>query len=290
MKKSKLGMNSIHAACEKNNCVMLRLILGDKSKKEIEKAMADKARFSPDSPVECNPIGYFVHADTFIPKFTEICFDKLKIASRIPGVKFNMMPLGDNSADIAYLIQLCMENGIAVPDEMSFDPQKESERFCNFALYSHLFKGVTSVKTTFMNYAVMLGNLRMVLYFIGAGLDINAKDSEGRTPLIYAILSGKIKIAELLLDQHSKYSHMQKADLNATDKHKRTALMMCLERMEGKGQRLTPIRADMLRLLLSSGADTSLKDEVSRTIIQLLHRTGKRSSTIWKSSKETRHT
>ncbi len=270
MKKSKLGMTSVHAAAANQNCFMLKQLLSAKSVAEIEKAISAEARFAPDATVEYNPISYLVHQDVQVPKLTNTCFRKLKASSRIPGVAFNACSLADMGDTFLYLLHTCCENDIAVPEKMTFVPKEEKEKLSNYALYSHLFSKTPKVSTTLLHFAVLLGNIRMALYLLGLGLSIDAKDSEGRTPLMYAVLTGRLRTVELLLNRHNKYLHEQKVNINAADRNGRTALLYCLERMEGQGKRLVPMRADIVRVLIQSGASVGKKDEDGMTFADCL--------------------
>ena len=81
--------------------------------------------------------------------------------------------------------------------------------------------------------------------------DANSSDSEGRTPLIIACGYGNIRIATLLLQAH--------ANVNQQDKTGATALMFaCYSE--------TP-HNDLVRLLIQSGADISIKGEQQRTAL-----------------------
>jgi uncharacterized protein len=66
--------------------------------------------------------------------------------------------------------------------------------------------------------------------------DVNSKDSDGPTPLIFAAMNGYTEIVEILLEND--------ADMDAEDKDGRTALQWAV--FEGRG--------DIKRLLVTNGA------------------------------------
>ncbi len=71
---------------------------------------------------------------------------------------------------------------------------------------------------TILMYAVWVGNLETVQHLLSKGADINAKDSEGITPLLLAIYTDRTEIAAILIQQG--------ADVNASAYDGTTPLMM----------------------------------------------------------------
>jgi ankyrin repeat protein len=86
------------------------------------------------------------------------------------------------------------------------------------------------------------GNTEKVRSLLRAGADVNARDTNGDTPLIVAAFHGLSETAKILLEQG--------ADLNAKNDIGNTALM------EAAGMN----KAETVRLLLAGGADVNAKN------------------------------
>jgi ankyrin repeat protein len=69
-----------------------------------------------------------------------------------------------------------------------------------------------------MHEAALNGQLEMVKDLLGKGLNVNLKDQDGRTPLMYASFNGHVEIIQLLIDKG--------AQVNVFDSYGRTPLMM----------------------------------------------------------------
>jgi len=91
--------------------------------------------------------------------------------------------------------------------------------------------------------AVDEGDRELVASFIKAGIDINAKEEDGRTPLLMAAEKGDAGMAALLADNG--------ADVNARDGDGYTALMYAAY----QGNR------ELAELILRHGADVHAKDK-----------------------------
>lgn len=90
------------------------------------------------------------------------------------------------------------------------------------------------------------GSSDKVKKLIKNGSNINVKDNEGRTPLMYATLNSFLMVAQILIKNG--------ADSNLQDKDGRTALMMSgTERIKN--------------LLLENGADVNITDNKGNNII-----------------------
>ena len=96
-----------------------------------------------------------------------------------------------------------------------------------------------------LHYSVSSGNLELTRYLIKQGLDINLKDSSGKTPLHYAVISGNTEIVRLLLESDLKI------DVNAIDLDQKSvlhhAIMLKSDDM-----------SDIINLLLSANANPKL--------------------------------
>ena len=58
------------------------------------------------------------------------------------------------------------------------------------------------------------GDIKAVKQHLAAGTDVNAKDKNGRTPLLYAALTGHKEIADLLRKHGGKTGEELKAEGN----------------------------------------------------------------------------
>ena len=92
-------------------------------------------------------------------------------------------------------------------------------------------------------------NLDKIRSCISAGVDVNAKDNDGWTALIYAACYGHTEIAKLLIADG--------ADINARDNYGCTALIYAA--INGY--------TEIARLLLSAGADVNIKDNDGNTAL-----------------------
>lgn len=87
------------------------------------------------------------------------------------------------------------------------------------------------------------GEVDGLLKSIEAGVSVNLRDSEGRTPLHWAVDRGHLKITEILLGKN--------ADVNAKDNEGQTPLHYAA----------VCERDDFAELLVRHGADTGMRDE-----------------------------
>src|SRR5271157_4651140 len=90
--------------------------------------------------------------------------------------------------------------------------------------------------------AVFNGDKEAVASLIAKGANVNAKDKDGYTPLIWASQYSKIEMVNLLL--------VKGADVNAKTNNGNTALIIASH--EG--------RTEIIRFLLEKGADVNAKD------------------------------
>jgi len=92
------------------------------------------------------------------------------------------------------------------------------------------------------------GDLAKVRSFVEQGIDVDSRDSEGRTALYYAAIQGKRDVVEFLLSRG--------ANVNAKDKD---VAFMPLHHAVGGGHK------DVVELLIAKGADVNAKDKYGWT-------------------------
>lgn len=114
--------------------------------------------------------------------------------------------------------------------------------------------------------AVESNDVQKIQELLQSGIDINAKDKDGWTPLMYAASKKATDIAKILIEAG--------ADLNATDNCGWTALMDAVDRNS----------IDIVRLLIDAGADLDTKNNSETTAIMLTR--GKDADTITKLLKD----
>lgn len=124
--------------------------------------------------------------------------------------------------------------------------------------------------------AALNGDAGQIAAHLGSGTDVNLKDVESRTPLMYASYNGHEEIIRKLVEKG--------ADVNLQDIYGRTALMMAssgpyaasvrylLERganpnLADKDEHFTALmyaaaegQLDVIKILLAHGADPGMKD------------------------------
>ena len=99
-----------------------------------------------------------------------------------------------------------------------------------------------------LHTAVKTRNKQEVQRLIDTGADINAKDSGGFTPLMFAAQLGDYAIAELLVARGAK--------LNEANTFNATALHKALDAVRPRpGNQLDSVRRRLALLLIESGAD-----------------------------------
>ena len=263
--KTPLGMTSVHGASKNSSTLLLRLLLNEKSKDELAKMLALPAKFTKTDAIEHTPLSYLVQANVILPKLTEAAIENLALVIHKSDRKLNIVPREQITNPFCYLAHLCVLHKIPLPSAIVYVPKDQAARFVNGWLYSHLLIEAKTITSTLLHYAVLMGNTHIVLYCLGLGVDVNAKDSEGRTALMYAVLSAQVRMVELLLNCHHTYRHKQVVDVNACDNEGRTALMHVLEPAFIPPMRLQPLRVDLLRLLITSKANVALPDKVATT-------------------------
>jgi ankyrin repeat protein len=127
-----------------------------------------------------------------------------------------------------------------------------------------------------IHQAALDGQLSQVTRLLTEGIDVDLKDTEGRTPLMYASFNGHKEIIKLLIEKG--------ANVNLGDRYGRTALMMASSgpymesvkilldnyadpNIRDKEEHFTALmyaasdgQLEVVKLLLANKADFSLKD------------------------------
>ena len=118
----------------------------------------------------------------------------------------------------------------------------------------------TEVKVGLGMTALMQAGRRTMLLLLAKGANVNAKDNEGKTVLMWAVdpqLSGSIEKVQALLEKG--------ADVNAKDNNGRTALMWALS---GHERFVSDIfNPPIVQLLLEKGADVNAQDNRGQTVL-----------------------
>ncbi len=109
-------------------------------------------------------------------------------------------------------------------------------------------KGITYSEKSFLN-EIIVGNTEIIELFIKAGIDINAKNENGDTALMIALLRDNLEIARMLTEQG--------ADVNAQDKDGYTALMFA----SFNGYH------DIAKILIKKGADVHVENKNGYTAL-----------------------
>ena len=106
---------------------------------------------------------------------------------------------------------------------------------------------------TLLHLAVLSNNLKIVLYLLNKGLDIDAEDNDGLTPLILAMSHSRyINVAILLLNRHATLEH--------TSSQGHSALSVAIRNNNPKGA----------MMLIKRGANINIADN-AHTPLSLTH-------------------
>lgn len=110
-----------------------------------------------------------------------------------------------------------------------------------------------------LSYAAMIGDVSSARRVISFGVDVNARDKEGLTPLLRAVMYGNIEVLRLLLE------HGADASIRGADDYPGEAGLIAVHAAAWAG------REDIYSLLLDGGADPTV---LSTNGYSVLHRVG----------------
>lgn len=127
------------------------------------------------------------------------------------------------------------------------DPIYENSPLINIAAESgkseiveYLIKHGADLEKNTWIYAAKSGDYELFKEFLRVGLDVNALDSEGNTPLMHAISSGNLDFVKFLVSSG--------ADVNANDSQGSTTLI----------RTINTGHLDLVKFLVDSGADVNM--------------------------------
>lgn len=138
----------------------------------------------------------------------------------------NLKGVGNVSKEFAYLAKELLDNPQVVENVAKKYIQEDPA-----AAYNEFFEAVKS------------NNRGVVKVLITAGIDVNAKDDAGFTPLMYASLKGYEEIVKMLLSV--------RADVKPKDPFGRTALILGAYNKDN---------TNIIQMLIDAGADVNAKD------------------------------
>lgn len=110
-----------------------------------------------------------------------------------------------------------------------------------------------SAGRTALSWAAGRGLAQVSRFLVARGADVATADQLGRTPLHFAVFSGSAEVVDILLDASS--------DVDAQDSLGTTPLMYACAKNE----------ADIVTTLREHGADSTLKDKLGRTAAERAH-------------------
>lgn len=109
------------------------------------------------------------------------------------------------------------------------------------------------IKRTLLINAVLSNKIEVVKFLISNGANINAKDNLGNTALHYAAQNYLLDITKILLEN--------KAEIDTQDQYGNTPLSNAVFYSKGRGE--------LIKILLSFGADKNLENKSGVSPIQL---------------------
>ena len=107
------------------------------------------------------------------------------------------------------------------------------------------------------------GSLRRIRDALMAGADVNARDEQGETPLMWAVYSADPELVGTLIKAG--------ADVNAQDNESRTALMLAAEPSRFTSTAYEINDADcieIVEILLKAGADADVEDVIGLNFLR----------------------
>ncbi|XP_062548373.1 uncharacterized protein LOC134213377 isoform X2 [Armigeres subalbatus] len=116
----------------------------------------------------------------------------------------------------------------------------------------HIFQMQDHEGCTLLQYAILVRRLNVVTFLLNHGVDQTTPDHLGRFPIHYAVLSGSLLIADILIDRKENVVNV----LQILSKH--SPLMMAVNMNN----------IQMVKLLLRKGADINLRSDKGETAVE----------------------
>lgn len=106
-----------------------------------------------------------------------------------------------------------------------------------------------------LSYAAMLGDVAAARRVISFGVDVNARDQEGLTPLLRAVMYENVEVLRLLLE------HGADVSIRGADDYPGEAGLIALHAAAWNG------REDIYRLLVAAGADPTVRSHDGYSVL-----------------------
>jgi ankyrin repeat protein len=128
--------------------------------------------------------------------------------------------------------------------------QKENRQLLQILHQAGLFKNADLI------YAARIGDTKWLTDMINGGADVNAKNDDQETPLLWASFNGHVEVVKILLNNGVR--------VNDRNKEGWSALMAAAETDSEK----------LVKLLLENGADVNLETESGDTALTIAQKNG----------------